>query len=73
MKGCIVIEGYKQEVKYTYSDINSNTTLIDHFLVSANIISFISNYRACDSGDNVSDHIPLFCDLDFVLMISLSK
>ena len=58
-----VVEDYKQEVKYTYTGINSNTSLIDHFLVSANIVSFISKYRTCDSADNLSDHIPLFCDL----------
>ena len=43
-----VVEDYKQEVKYTYTGINSNTSLIDHFLVSANIVSFISKYRTCD-------------------------
>ena len=62
-----VIEDYKQEIKYTYSGIKNNTSLIDHFLVSANIVSFISNYKACDSADNVSDHIPFFCFLDFCI------
>ena len=62
-----VIKDYKQEIKYTYSGIKSNTSLIDHFLVSANIVSFISNYRTCDSADDVSDHIPLFCDLDICI------
>ena len=63
-----VVEDYKQEVKYTYTGINSNTSLIDHFLVSANIVSFISKYRTCDSSDNLSDHIPLFCDLDICIV-----
>ena len=63
-----VVEDYKQEVKYTYTGINSNTSLIDHFLVSANIVSFISKYRTCDSADNLSDHIPLFCDLDICIV-----
>ena len=35
-----VVENYKQEVKYTYSRLNSNTLLIDHFIVSVNIINF---------------------------------
>ena len=62
-----VIEDYKQQIKYTYSGIKNNTSLIDHFLVSANIVSFISNYKACDSADNVSDHILLFCYLDICI------
>ena len=28
---------------------------------------FISNYKACHSADNVSDHIPLFCYLDICI------
>ena len=62
-----VIEDYKQEIKYTYSGIKSNTSLIGHFLVSANIVCFISNYKACDSADNVSEHIQLFCYLDICI------
>ena len=62
-----VIEDYQQEIKYTYSGITSNTSLIDHFPVSANIVNFISNYKACDSANNVSDHIPLSCYLDICI------
>ena len=36
--------------------------------MSANIVSFISKYRTCDSADNLSDHIPLFCDLDICIV-----
>ena len=62
-----VIEDYNQEIKYTYSRIKIKTSLIDHFIVSANIVCFISNYKACDSSDNVSNHIPLFYYLDICI------
>ena len=40
-----VIEDHKQEIKYTYSGIKSNTSLIDHFLVSANMVSFTATIK----------------------------
>ena len=40
-----VIEDHKQEIKYTYSGIKSNTSLIDHFLVSTNMVSFIATIK----------------------------
>ena len=44
-------------VTYTYESTISNTkSLIDHFLVSDNLMRHVTQYRAVHKGDNLSDH-----------------
>ena len=39
-----VLQDYKHDTNFTYSSINNSKSLINHFLVSANIAWFVTNY-----------------------------
>ena len=42
---------------YTYqSKINNERSIIDHFLLTDNLYSMISEYKIVHDGDNLSDH-----------------
>ena len=47
-------------VPHTFIGINGTRTLIDHFLLSDNIIHDVIGYSTKDLIDNLSDHLPLF-------------
>ena len=63
---------FSKDVQYTFPGIQHNHSLIDHFVVSQNLIDTISHYFTADSVDNLSDHLPLFCHLSSVIENVLS-
>ena len=58
---------FSKDVQYTFPGIQHNHSLIDHFIVSQNLVDTISHYFTADSVDNLSDHLPLFCHLSSVI------
>ena len=58
-----VLEKFSDDVHYTFTGIKHNHSLIDHYIVSQNLLETISQYYTVDSVDNLSDHLPLFCHL----------
>ena len=58
-----VFEKFPDDVQYTFTGIQHNHSLIDHYIVSQNLLDTISQYYTVDSVDNLSDHLPLFCHL----------
>ena len=51
-------------IQNSYKGMNNNVSLIDHFIVSENILCpRIEGYYTHDSIDNLFDHIPLFFEL----------
>ena len=55
-----VVTECSNSIQFTYTGIDGNTSLIDHFIMSSNFISSVHDYFTSDSIDNLSDHIPLF-------------
>ena len=52
-------------VEFSYEcKTTGNRSLIDHILITENIENFICNFKAKESLDNLSDHIPLSLDLN---------
>ena len=50
------LESPVDEVVYTYeSTMGITKSFIDHFLVSDNLMRYVTQYRAIDEGDNLSD------------------
>ena len=48
--------------EYAYTDRNfalNHYSFIDHFVVSSNDFGNVSSYECFDSGDNLSDHVPM--------------
>ena len=58
-----VLVTFSDDVQYTFTGIQHNHSLIDHYIVSQNLLETISQYYTVDSVDNLSDHLPLFCHL----------
>ena len=58
-----VLEKFSDDVQYTFSGIQHNHSLIDHYIVLQNLFESISQYYTVDSLDNLSDQLPLFCHL----------
>ena len=58
-----VLDKFSDDVQYTFTGIQHNHSLIDHYLVSQKLLDTISQYYTVDSVDNLSDHLPLFCHL----------
>ena len=58
-----VLEKFSDDVQYTFTGIQHNHSLIDHYIVPQNLLETISQYYTVDSVDNLSDHLPLFCHL----------
>lgn len=53
-------------IDYTYENVVSgDRSFIDHFLVTENLYPFFKSYRCAHSGQNLSDHSPIFLELDF--------
>ena len=51
-------------VDYTFEcKASQSLSLIDHFFISRNIMSFILRYHTISSVDNLSDHDPLVCKM----------
>ena len=58
-----VLEKFSDDVQYTFTGIQHNDSLIDHYIVLQNLLETIPQYYTADSVDNLSDHLPLFCHL----------
>ena len=58
-----VLDKFSDDVQYTFTGIQHNHSLIDHYIVSQNLLDTISQYYTVDAVDNLSDHLPLFCHL----------
>ena len=65
-----VLDLFSNDVPRTFIGINGTRTLIDHFLLSDNIIHDVIGYSTIDLIDNLSDHLPLFvvfkCSVSYV-------
>ena len=65
-----VLDLFSNYVPHTSIGINGTRTLIDHFLLSDNIIHDVIGYSTIDLIDNLSDHLPLFvvfkCSVSYV-------
>ena len=48
---------------YTFRSPIGVCSFIDHFMCSASIAGDIVNIQIIDTGDNLSDHLPMVCDL----------
>ena len=51
-------------IDFTYaSDVSGSLSILDHFIVSENIIPYVSDYFCTHDGDNLSDHSPVYLKL----------
>ena len=51
-------------VSHTYVNYATGSkSLIDHFIVSDNVVEGMTRYESCFSGINLSDHLPLMIEL----------
>jgi hypothetical protein len=54
------------DVKYTHeNEANRTRSCLDHFLVIPNLYGCITKYESVNKGDNLSDHMPVCCYIDF--------
>jgi len=53
---------YKQHINYTFKNHNS-ATYIDHIVVSEALLDSINTCKIQCDDDNVSDHLPLYCNV----------
>ena len=62
-------------IQFTYTGVNGRRSLIDHFIISSNFLTYVCDYFTHDSVDNLSDHVPLFitCKIDCNDMIIIEK
>ena len=70
------LNGFDPCTHYTRSDPKTNSyTLIDGILLSKSLSSRVTDVRIVESGDNVSDHLPVEIDISLNLgvMIPVSK
>ena len=52
------------DIKYTYlQDSTGKNSIIDHIFVSSRLVNDILEYTACESIVNLSDHLPVACNL----------
>ena len=58
-----VLDKFSDDVQYTFTGIQHNHSLIDHYIVSQNLLDTMSEYYRVDSVDNLSVHLTLFCHL----------
>ena len=61
-------------VDFTYeSSVNGTRSTIDHFLISDNLRSVVSDYRSEHDGGNLSDHSPVLLTLNIGIHFLCSK
>ena len=66
-----ILPKFHNNVPFTFTSITQSKSLIDHYIVSQNLLSHVSDYFTKDSIDNLSDHIPLYCMLSCSLDYTL--
>ena len=49
---------------YTFYGPTGSKTLIDHFIVTVNISQYVNKYYTLDFIENISDHMPLYVEID---------
>jgi exonuclease III len=55
----------KSNIDYTYyHETLSQYSWIDHFFVSSNLRDCLFNFKIIDNGANMSDHLPIGCEVD---------
>ena len=52
-------DALRKNVSYTFRDSRNQTSLIDHYLVSENMVPILGDVQIIDEGDNLSAHLPL--------------
>jgi len=51
-------------ISYTYKhDTLQEFSWLDHIFITDRLCQDMSNFHICDSGANLSDHIPISCSL----------
>ena len=61
-----------QTIEFTYcSDINNSCSVIDHFLLSHDLLEFVSNYKTYEDINNPSDHLPLLINIEFHGLVNM--
>ena len=58
-----ILKKFPSKVEFTFTGIKNNKSLIDHYIISHNLIENVTDYYTYDSIDNLSDHVPLYCIL----------
>ena len=59
---CVTLQ--VNEVDFTYvSDMSGSRSLIDHFIVSENLVPSVKKYFSLHEGNNTSDHSPVILEL----------
>ena len=54
-------------IDYTYCGPNQVFSVIDNFMISRCLSSSIAVYKTISSMSNISDHVPLFLDVEWHL------
>ena len=52
-------------IDYTYCSPNQAFSVIDHFIISICLSSSFAVYKTISSMSNISDHVPLFLDVEW--------
>ena len=52
-------------IDYTYCGHNQSISVIDHFIISSCLTSSIDVYKTISSVSNISDHVPVFLDVEW--------
>ena len=55
---------------YTFFGPTGSKTLIDHFMVTLNISQYVSKYYTQDFIENITDHRPLYVEIDTPMISS---
>ena len=62
---CTCLDIDRWGIEYTFvSGANGSRSLIDHFIVSQGLVSGVMNYWCIEDGENLSDHLPVFVELN---------
>ena len=51
-------------VSYSFFGHTGSKTLIDHVIVTVNISQYVNKYYTLDLIENISDHMPLYVEID---------
>ena len=54
------------DFSYTFESAMGSRSLIDHVIVSKNLLSCVERYNTHDSVDNTSDHLPVTANFNFI-------
>ena len=66
------LDKFSNRIPYTFNGTRNNHSLIDHFIVSQNLVEKLSDSFIAPLIDNLSDHTPLYCTLSNICTLPLS-